>query len=209
MASEESAFAFLPLGAIIQEFNVNGHNIVQGFKTQDDYVKYNSPYFGATIGRVANRLKDGLLHNVNGQTYTLEKTNAPNALHGGSKGWDKRVFEGPTAVNRNGKEGVLFKYVSGHMEEGYPGTVEVKVWYTASKEDGKTVLEMEYEAELVGDEVDETAINITNHSLVFISFFSIQFRWFSSFSSDKAFGLQLFQYFRRTRYQRHKSPAGN
>lgn len=163
---EESAFTFLPLGAIIQEFNVGGTNIVQGFKTQEDYINHNTPYFGATIGRVANRLKDGLLENVNGQTYTLEKTNAPNALHGGSKGWDKRIFEGPKAVNRNGKEGIFFKYLSKHEEEGYPGTLEVRVWYTASKEDGKTVLETEYEAELVGDEVEETAVNITNHSFV-------------------------------------------
>ncbi|EEA19685.1 hypothetical protein TMatcc_009828 [Talaromyces marneffei ATCC 18224] len=167
--SDESAFTFLPLGAIIQEFNVDGTNIVQGFKTQEDYVKYNAPYFGATIGRFANRLKDGLLENVNGQTYTLEKTNAPNALHGGSKGWDKRIFEGPTTVTRNGKESILFKYLSKHEEEGYPGTLEVRVWYTASKEDGRTVLETEYEAELVGDEVEETAVNITNHSYFNIS----------------------------------------
>ncbi|RAO73056.1 uncharacterized protein BHQ10_009068 [Talaromyces amestolkiae] len=167
--TEESAFTFLPLGAIIQEFNVGGTNIVQGFKTQEDYVNHNSPYFGATIGRVANRLKDGLLENVNGQTYTLEKTNAPNALHGGSKGWDKRIFEGPKAVSRNGKESVFFKYLSKHEEEGYPGTLEVRVWYTASKEDGKTVLVTEYEAELVGDEVEETAVNITNHSYFNIS----------------------------------------
>jgi aldose 1-epimerase len=170
---EESAFTFLPLGAIIQEFNVGGANIVQGFKTQEDYFKHNSPFFGATIGRVANRLKDGVLKNVNGQDYSLAQNNGPNALHGGSKGWDKRVFDGPKAVNRNGKEGIFFKYLSKHGEEGYPGTVEVRVWYTANKEDGKTVLEAEYEAELVGDEVEETAVNITNHSYVYLPSFYI------------------------------------
>ncbi|QKX64427.1 uncharacterized protein TRUGW13939_11601 [Talaromyces rugulosus] len=168
--SDESAFTFLPLGAIIQEFNVGGTNIVQGFRTQEDYVHHNTPFFGATIGRVANRLKNGRLENVNGQTYSLAINDAPNSLHGGDQGWGKRIWEGPKAVNRNGKEGILFKYVSKHGEENYPGTVEVRVWYTASKEDdGKTVLETEYEAELVGDEVEETAVNITNHSYFNIS----------------------------------------
>lgn len=162
--SDESAFTFLPLGAIIQEFNVGGTNIVQGFRTQQDYVDHNKPFFGATIGRVANRLKNAVLENVNGQTYSLATNNAPNSLHGGNQGWSKRIWDGPKAMNRNGKEGILFKYVSKHGEENYPGTVEVRVWYTASKEDGKTVLETEYEAKLVGDEVEETAINITNHS---------------------------------------------
>lgn len=70
-------------------------------------------------------------------------------------------------MNRNGKEGVLFTYLSPDGEEGYPGTVELKVWYTAWTEDedgvSKTVLQTEYEVELVGDECDETVVNITNH----------------------------------------------
>lgn len=164
MSQSESAFTFLPLGAIIQEFSVDGTNIVQGFRTQQDYVEHNAPFFGATIGRVANRLKNGLLENVNGQTYQLAINNAPNSLHGGNLGWSKRIWDGPKAIKRNGKEGVMFKYRSKHGEENYPGTVEVRVWYTAGKEDGKTVLDIEYEAELVGDEAEETAINITNHS---------------------------------------------
>ncbi|KAL1963810.1 hypothetical protein VTN77DRAFT_7741 [Rasamsonia byssochlamydoides] len=162
--TDESAFTFIPLGAIIQEFRVAGHNIVQGFPTQDDYVKHNSPYFGATIGRTCNRLKDAVLNNVNGQSYPLAKNNGPNSLHGGKQGWDARVFEGPTPVNRNGKEAVLFKYLSKDGEEGYPGTVELRVWYITSKEDDKTVLEAEYEVEFVGDEAEETAVSITNHS---------------------------------------------
>jgi aldose 1-epimerase len=163
---DESAFTFLPLGGIIQEFRVAGHNIVQGFPTAEDYVKHNSPYFGATIGRTCNRLKDAVLTNVNGRSYELAKNNGPNSLHGGKEGWDKRLFDGPKAVNRNGKEGIRFKYLSKDGEEGYPGTVELRVWYTASKEDGKTVLEVEYEVEFVGDEAEETAVSVTNHRSV-------------------------------------------
>lgn len=173
MSTEESVFTFIPLGAIIQEFRVAGHNIVQGFPTQEDYVKHNKPYFGATIGRVCNRLKDAVLKDVNGKSYTLAQNNGPNSLHGGAQGWDKQVFDGPKPVNRNGKEAVLFKYLSRDGEEGYPGTVEIRVWYTATKEDAsKTVLEIEYEVEFVGDEVEETAVNVTNHRYGSI-FFSI------------------------------------
>ena len=168
MSSEESTFTFLPLGAIIQEFRVAGQNIVLGFPTQEHYVKYNTPHFGATIGRVANRLKDAVIHNLNGRDYHLDKNNGPNALHGGINGWGKRIFDGPHAVKREGKDALLFKYLCKDGEEGYPGTVEVRVWYVASKEDlgtptPKTVLSVEYEVEFVGDECEETVVNITNH----------------------------------------------
>ncbi|KAJ9250436.1 hypothetical protein DTO207G8_1893 [Paecilomyces variotii] len=171
---QESAFTFPPLGGIIQEFRVAGHNIVQGFPTQQQYVEVKNPYFGATIGRTCNRIKDGLLKDLNGKTYSLAKNNGPNSLHGGEVGWDKKIFEGPQAVNHNGKEALLFKYLSKDGEEGYPGTVELRVWYMASKEDvdtptPKTVLVVEYEVEFVGDECEETAVSVTNHSYFNIS----------------------------------------
>lgn len=160
------AFTFLPLGAIIQEFNVNGVNIVQGFKTAEQYKQYNSPYFGETIGRIANRVAKGKFE-LNGTTHQLPVNNGPNSLHGGEKGWGKREFEGPINVQRNGEDAVLFKYLSKDGEEGYPGTVQVSVWYVQKKEQvngaQQEVLYIEYEAELVGDEVEETAINMTNH----------------------------------------------
>lgn len=165
--SSEKAFTFLPLGAIIQEFKVKGRNIVQGFPTAELYKKYNAPFFGETIGRVANRISNAKIEDLNGKSYPLEANNGKNALHGGTNGWGKREFEGPIETQRNGKEAVLFKYVSADMEEGYPGTVEVRVWYTQEKEIEndveKEVLHIEYEAELVGDEVQETVVNITNH----------------------------------------------
>lgn len=91
--------------------------------------------------------------------------NGPNSLHGGNAGWGKREFEGPHAVERNGKQATFFKYLSKDGEEGYPGTVEVRVWYVQEKGEGQEILNIEYEAELVGDEVAETAINMTNHRL--------------------------------------------
>jgi galactose mutarotase-like enzyme len=165
--SSAKAFTFLPLGAIIQKFTVNGKNIVQGFPTAELYKKYNAPYFGETIGRIANRVSDAKINSLNGKSYSLAANNAPNSLHGGVDGWGKREFEGPSSVERNGKEAIFFKYVSVDGEEGYPGTVEFRVWYVQETEsvDGtqQEVLNIEYEAELVGDEVDETAISVTNH----------------------------------------------
>ncbi|KAI0905293.1 galactose mutarotase-like domain-containing protein [Ustulina deusta] len=175
MADEVS---FLPLGAIIQSFTVGGVNIVQGFPTQELYASHNGPYFGETIGRVANRISNARLASVNGgNSYGLAANNGPNTLHGGVKGWGKRIWDGPKPIgvrNIPGLEGGLqggeseeFTLRSEDGEEGFPGEVLVKVIYTTGKVDRggqeATVLGMEYEAELVGG-AEETVINMTNHS---------------------------------------------
>lgn len=166
-AKFSDSFVFLPQGGIIQEFKVGGKNIVLGFPSASSYQSQHSPFFGETIGRVANRVSEAKINNLNGKSYDLTANNGPNALHGGPKGWGKNDFDGPTPVERNGRQAVQFKYVSKDGEEGYPGTVEMRLWYypELQKDDGidKTSLEIEYEAELVGHEVDETAVALTNH----------------------------------------------
>lgn len=167
--------SFLPLGAIIQSLKVKDINIVQGFPTQDDYVKHNFPYFGETIGRYANRIS-GSKFELNGKTYPLVDNNKPNHLHGGTVGWGKRIWDGPKPVGTreipgvdglSGGESVTFSLVSEDGDEGYPGKVEVTITYTTGTQqvDGKEVivLAMDYEAKLV-DGAEETAINMTNHS---------------------------------------------
>ncbi|KAL4924678.1 aldose epimerase family protein [Aspergillus undulatus] len=165
---DHTCVKFSSLAAIIQEFNVDGQNIVQGFTKREYYEKYNAPWFGATIGRVANRIKDGVIQNLNGREYKLEINNAPNALHGGSRGFGRLQFEGPTVVKRDGKDALLYTYLSPDGDQGYPGTVELRVYYVVREEveDGqpRSTLSIEYEAELIGDEVQETVVNITNHS---------------------------------------------
>ncbi|KAI1489939.1 aldose-1-epimerase [Biscogniauxia mediterranea] len=174
--------SLLPLGAIIQSFTVGGINIVQGFPTQEQYVAHNAPYFGETIGRVANRISGarlaGLLNGGERRSYALAANNGPNTLHGGVRGWGKRVWSGPRPVgvrkipglpgDVQGGESVEFVLTSEDGDEGFPGEVVARVTYTASKavEDGgreATLLGIEYEAELVGG-ADETVINMTNHS---------------------------------------------
>lgn len=165
-------FSFLPLGAIIQSFRVGDLDIVQGFPTADLYRQHNDPYFGETIGRVANRISGAKINNLNNQSYPLDANNGPNSLHGGSQGWGKKVFEGPTDVKRNGRDCIQFRYLSLDGEEGYPGTVELLVWYYPSTDQkgasNVVVLEVEYEASLVNDDEDtkETAVAVTNHRCV-------------------------------------------
>ncbi|OIW27019.1 galactose mutarotase-like protein [Coniochaeta ligniaria NRRL 30616] len=174
----DAPITFLPLGAIIQSIRVGDVNIVQGFPTQELYVSHNEPYFGETIGRVANRISNAKINSLNGgKSYQLAANNAPNSLHGGPAGWSKKIWNGPTPVgvrtipglqgSLEGGESVKFSIVSPDGDEGFPGTVEASVVYTAGKQvqDGKEVivLGIEYEAELTGG-ADETVINMTNHS---------------------------------------------
>jgi aldose 1-epimerase len=164
-AMSSSAFTFQPTGALIQEFNVGGQNIVLGFPTIEPYK--DAPFFGETIGRVANRIKNGRIENLNGKSYQLYQNDGEQSLHGGKSGWGKQKFSGPEPISKDGKESVRFTYVSKDGEEGYPGTVKLQVDYTAFEEQEgnatKTILITEYEVELIGDEVEETVVNVTNH----------------------------------------------
>jgi aldose 1-epimerase len=174
----DTPVTFLPLGAIIQSLRVGDVNIVQGFPEQSLYQSHNDPFFGETIGRVANRISDATIKSLNGgKSYKLASNNAPNNLHGGVVGWGKKIWDGPTPVGvksvpglgelTEGGESVKFSLTSPDGDEGFPGTVEASVVYTVGKQqqDGKevVVLAFEYEAELVAG-ADETVINMTNHS---------------------------------------------
>jgi aldose 1-epimerase len=177
--SSSSPVTLLPLGAIIQSLRVGGVNIVQGFPSQSLYQSHNSPFFGETIGRVANRIANAKLNSLNGgQSYKLAVNDGPNNLHGGVVGWGKKIWDGPKPVGvktvpgldggkLEGGESVKFTLVSPDGDEGFPGTVEASVVYTTGKqtENGKdvVVVAFEYEAKLTGG-ADETVINMTNHS---------------------------------------------
>lgn len=159
-------FMFLPQGAILQNFTVNGHNIVQGFPDPILYEANNSAFFGETIGRTANRIKNAILRNLNGgKTYFLAANEGSNNLHGGLQGWGKKQFHVKSEVTKSKeREAIEFSYVSKDGEEGFPGTVECRVLYRDRSEEGKTVLEVDYEVELIGDDgCEETIVSLTNH----------------------------------------------
>ncbi|PKY00447.1 putative aldose 1-epimerase, partial [Aspergillus campestris IBT 28561] len=160
---------FLPLGALIQRFRVGNRNIVLGYDSPDDYLQYGGPQFGKTIGRVSNRIENGIFE-LNDVDYHLPQTDGyRNTTDGGVRGWGMRTFQGPTKAERNDLDATLFTYRSEDGEEGFPGEVELKVWYMESHgrtATGKrtTVLIVEYEAELTSAEPESTVINVSNRS---------------------------------------------
>jgi len=130
-------------------------NVTLGFDTLDGYLKDN-PYFGAIVGRYGNRIAKGKF-TLNGKTYTLAVNNGPNALHGGLRGFDKRVWAARAMTGINGAPSVELTYVSKDGEEGYPGTLTAKVTYTLTND---SALRIDYE--LTSDK--DTVANVTNHA---------------------------------------------
>ena len=129
-------------------------DIVAGFDDLDGYLT-RSPFFGAVIGRYANRIADARF-TLNGREFQLTANDGKNHLHGGRRGFDKRVWMG-TALERDGSSGVALSRVSVDGEEGYPGTLNVTVVYLLTPRDELTI---EYTA--TTDQA--TPINLTNHS---------------------------------------------
>ncbi len=138
----------------VPDRNGNFADIVLGFDTLDEYVK-GHPYFGAIIGRYANRIAKGKF-TLDGTEYTLATNNGRNHLHGGIKGFDKVVWNAKELKTEQAV-GVELTYRSGDGEEGYPGNLSCTVSYTLTNDNE---LKISYEAE-----TDKpTIINLTNHS---------------------------------------------
>lgn len=130
-------------------------DIVLGYDTVDGYVKDNSPYFGAIIGRFGNRIAKGTF-SLDGQAYTLATNNGPNHLHGGLQGFDKVVWTGESASTDRGPS-VTFSRTSPDGEEGYPGALTARVTYTLTD---RNELIVDYHAT-----TDKpTIVNLTQHS---------------------------------------------
>ncbi|MEW2425564.1 aldose epimerase family protein [Streptomyces nigra] len=146
----------LSYGGIVQSLEVPDRDgrtadVVLGFADLDGYVTHPGPYLGALIGRYANRIAGGRFP-LDGVTYALDPNTPPNSLHGGARGFDKRVWDVAPV-----EHGLRLTRVSPHGEEGFPGRLEVTATYTL--EDGGA-LRFVYEA--VTDA--PTVVNLTNHS---------------------------------------------
>lgn len=100
-------------------------DVVLGFETAADYAINRDSYFGAIIGRCANRIAKGQFE-LDGRTYQLSINNGPNHLHGGVKGFHDVAWRGEPAPD---EAGVVFTHTSRDGEEGYPGTVSARVSY--------------------------------------------------------------------------------
>ena len=125
---------------------VVGMNSAKGFKTSTE------PYFGATIGRVGNRIGKGKF-TLEGKQYQVPLNNGKNALHGGVKGFQDVVWN----AEKTNENTLVFTYVSPDGEQGFPGNLSVKVTYTITDDNS---VKMEYEA--TTDKA--TIVNLTNHA---------------------------------------------
>jgi len=146
-------------GGIIVSLRVPDKNgsvadVVLGYDNLDGYAK-NPAYFGAIVGRYANRIANGAF-TLDGAVYQLAKNNGPNSLHGGLKGFDKVIWHAEPFTNEQGS-GLILTYTSKDGEEGYPGNLKTKVTYTLTDQNE---LRIDYEA--TTDKA--TPVNLTSHS---------------------------------------------
>jgi len=133
-----------------------GHfaDIVLGYDNLEGYLKA-TPYFGAIVGRYANRIARGRF-TLDGRTYQLPINNPPNSLHGGTRGLDKVVWSA-TPFESNTSGGVVLTYTSPDGDQGYPGKLDVRVTYTLDDHDKLTV-------EYVATTDKATPVNLAQHS---------------------------------------------
>ena len=134
-------------------------DIVLGFPTLHDYETESAQgglYFGALIGRYANRIAKGHF-TLDGKTYTLAINNPPNALHGGLQGFDKRNWNVRPLQRSGGIVSAVLRLTSPDGDQGYPGEMRVAVTYSLSDDNEFTI---RYQATTNKD----TVLNLTNHS---------------------------------------------
>jgi len=149
----------MTLGATLQALVVPdkaGHkdDVVLGYDTAQEYLTRPN-FFGASVGRYANRIAKGKFA-LDGKTYTLATNDGPNSLHGGTKGFDKRMWK-IDSVSNGPEAKVVLNYVSADGEEGFPGEMKVTATYSLNEQNE---LKLEYRATTS----KPTVLNLTNHS---------------------------------------------
>jgi len=127
-------------------------DVVTGYHSIDEFVHSTEAYFGAIIGRYGNRIANAAF-SIDGETFKLAANNGPNNLHGGPGGFHNVVWDAEQIDNRTLK----LKYLSPHMEEGFPGNLDVTVIYSLNDHNE---LRIEYTA--ITDQA--TVVNLTNHA---------------------------------------------
>jgi aldose 1-epimerase len=129
-------------------------DVVLGFDILADYETKNR-YFGAIVGRFANRLREGSI-SVSGEKHQLSLNRPPHQIHGGNKGFDKVLWNADTQQNETSAS-LILSYLSPDGEEGYPGNLLVNVRYTVNLQNE---LVIDYKA----NTDKKTVINLTQHS---------------------------------------------
>ncbi|MFF0361022.1 aldose epimerase family protein [Streptomyces fungicidicus] len=158
LANGGTRMKVLSYGGVVQSLEIPDRrgryaNVSLGFGTVEEYVA-SSPYFGALIGRYGNRVGKGRF-TLDGTPYQLSVNDGENSLHGGSQGFDKRVWD-VEPFTRGSDVGLHLYYTSVDGEMGYPGTLRTKVTYTLTRHGDWRV---DYEA--TTDRA--TVVNLTSH----------------------------------------------
>ncbi len=157
-----------PAGMQIQITNYGG--IVTSIKVPDKNGKFDdialgydslkgylieTPYFGAIVGRCANRISYGKF-TLDGKEYTLSTNEGPHHLHGGTEGFDKKIWQ-PTPMTDDSTASLKLTYTSPDGEEGYPGNLDVTVVYSLTKDN-------KFKIEYTAKSDQATPINLTHHT---------------------------------------------
>lgn len=114
----------LSLGCCVQDWQVAGRRVVLGYADPEDY-RANPKSMGMTVGRVANRISGGRF-TLDGRTWDLPRNSGPNTIHGGPDGFGKRLWR----MQPEGARAVTLHLASPHLDQGFPGALEVSVRLT-------------------------------------------------------------------------------
>lgn len=150
----------LAWGAALQSLSVRDRqgrfdDVVLGYDTLEAYLA-KPQFFGATVGRYANRIAGGRF-TLDGVAHAVPATDGPNALHGGTRGFDKRLWSVAEIGSGEGVSRAVFRRTSPDGEEGFPGTLDVAVTYALDDADR---LAISFEATTDRP----TVVNLTNHT---------------------------------------------
>ncbi|RAI89366.1 aldose epimerase family protein [Algoriphagus yeomjeoni] len=140
---------------IVPDKNGKLENVVLALENVQDYFTKNGPYFGAAVGRYANRIGTASFA-LDGETFQITKNNGENTLHGGVKGFGAKVWT-PETYKKQGAVGVKMTYLSVDGEEGFPGNLMTTLWMELTSSN-----ELKLRFESTTDK--KTVVNLTNHS---------------------------------------------
>ena len=158
LANGGTRLKVLSYGGIVQSLEIPDRhgrykNVSLGFDSLEEYVA-SSPYFGALIGRYGNRIARGKF-TLDGKAYQVSVNDGENSLHGGSKGFDKRVWD-VESFTSGSDIGLFLHYTSVDGEMGYPGTLRVKMTYTLTRRG-------DWRVDYAATTDKATVVNLTSH----------------------------------------------